>query len=278
MKGGKLAETRDETSLKEIIEIAKDSRKLSARNFWIGLEFDPTEKNFQWLSDQKEAKVTGKLWYNGHPSYDGSHVHLVAGDMLLNDVGEGEAYKPVCQRRKELGCAHGWKSPGSQSGFCYNFMEKECLDGCNWEEAGEVCADNDSYLAEGVDFDFMTNFAKLLKLDVNWRIGITYNHSADIFIRESDVAEVDLSNVLTKPESKTDEEELGWYPDIEFKYEYDYDEELHDLFEKTNHDAEDHNHGRSCLELAANEAWQVKEGKCHRRLSKDLNIQPLCQL
>ena len=124
-------------------------------------------------------------------------------------------------------------------------------------------------------------------MDVNWRIGITYNHSADIFIRESDGAEVDLSNVLTKTEPKkspeennTAEEDLGWYPDIEFKYEYDYHEELHDIFEKTHHDAEDHNHNHetSCLELAANEAWQVKEGKCHRRLSKDINIQPLCQL
>ena len=118
-------------------------------------------------------------------------------------------------------------------------MEKECPDGCDWEDAGEVCEDNDSYLAEGPDFEFLTKFANLLKLEVNWRIGITYNHSADIFIRESDVAEVDLSNVLTKPESKTDEEELGWYPDIEFKYEYDYHEELHNLFEGTHHDAEE---------------------------------------
>ena len=92
----------------------------------------------------------------GHPSYDGSHVHLMMGDMMLNDVGEGEVYKPVCQRKKEGDCAHGWKSPGSHSGFCYNFMEKECPDGRDWEDAGEVCEDNDSYLAEGPDFEFLT--------------------------------------------------------------------------------------------------------------------------
>ena len=164
-------------------------------------------------------------------------------------------------------------------------MEKECPDGCDWDDAGEVCEDNDSYLAEGPDFEFLTNFAKLLKLDVNWRIGITYNHSTDIFVRESDGKEVDLSNVYKKQESRQEsvenkvEEERPWfYADIDFKYEYDYHEELHDMSDHVHDNADDHHHEVSCLELSSINGWKVAEGRCHRRKSKDLNIQPLCQL
>ena len=110
VKGGKLAEPRDINSMKELIEIARDSKTLSARNFWIGLEFNTKERQFQWLSDDKEASLPDMLWNMGHPSYDGSHVHLMMGEMLLNDVGEGEVYKPVCQRKKEGDCAHGRKA------------------------------------------------------------------------------------------------------------------------------------------------------------------------
>eukprot|EP00092_Neocalanus_flemingeri_P013538 GFUD01014600.1.p1 GENE.GFUD01014600.1~~GFUD01014600.1.p1 ORF type:complete len:430 (+),score=111.55 GFUD01014600.1:13-1302(+) len=286
-KGGKLAEPREEKSMEELIEIAKDSKKLSTRNFWIGLEFQNKKRQFQWVSDQAAATIPDKLWHNGHPSYDGSHVHMMMGNMLLSDVGEEEVYKPVCQKTKNGNCAPGWTDPGSQSGFCYNFLDQECLDGCDWDDAGEVCEDNDSYLAEGPDFEFLTKFGKLLKHDVNWWIGITYNHSADIFVRESDGAEVDLSSVYTKEESRgkpiennTEAKDTNWYPDIEFKYEYDYPEELEYLFDPYENKASDEGleQETSCLELSAKAGWQIKEGNCFRKFTKDFIIQPLCQL
>ena len=41
-----MAEPREDPALKKVIEIAKDSRKVSARNFWTGLEVDTDGKQF----------------------------------------------------------------------------------------------------------------------------------------------------------------------------------------------------------------------------------------
>lgn len=285
LKGGKLAEPRDGKTFREIMEVANDSKKLSSLNFWIGLEFNPKEKQFQWLSDRVEARGLDGLWHNGNPSYDGSHVHLMNGQMMLKDVDEGEVYKPVCQRKKEHGCGNEWKSFGSDSLFCYSFMDQECEDGCNIDDAAEVCEHNDAYLAED-DLNFLTKFAKQLKLDVNWRIGVRYNHSADIFVRDSDGFEVDLSDVYTKEISNPkgnsvsyeydDDNDDSWrVPDIHELSEYDYPEDLYHLLE----DKDINDEGTtSCMEINSANGWIIKEGKCQRKQSKDLNVQPLCQM
>ena len=282
LKGGKLAEPRDEMTLREIMEVAKDSKKLSSRNFWIGLEFNPKEKQFQWLSDRAEATGLDNLWHNGNPSYDGSHVHLMMGQMLLKDVDEGEVYKPVCQRKKELGCGKEWRSFGSDSLFCYRFMDQECNDGCGRDAAAKICEDNDAHLAEE-DLKFLTKFAKQLKLNVNWRTGISYNHSADIFVKDSDETEADLSEVFTKERSKskgitnmyTYDDDESWLPDINYLSDYENHEDLYHLFDNTYMDLENIN---SCMEINSNDGWIIKEGNCHRKQSKDLNIQPFCQI
>ena len=284
LKGGLLAEPRAIGTFKEIIAIASDSKKLSHRNFWLGLEFDIRNQHFQWISDHQEANLPDNLWSKGHPNYDGSHVHLKKGDMLLADVSEGEAYKPVCQRKKGVdGCTQGWQNPGSNSLYCYNFMENECEGGCDWDDAGEVCEDNHSYLAEGPDFEFLTKFARIIakpELRVNWRLGITYNKTEDKFIQESDGAEVDLPSSYKKQTASTshDEGKPWFYPDIEFKYEYDYHEELHDMFDFPHVNTEDGRDEVTCMELTADAGWQLREGRCQKRKSKENNIQPLCQL
>jgi len=58
-----------------------------------------------------------------------------------------------------------------------------------------VCEKHKAFLAEGPDLDFLSTFAKPLKIDVNWMIGISYNKSAGIFIRASDDTEINLSGV-----------------------------------------------------------------------------------
>ena len=283
LKKGKLAEPRNEKVLKDIVEFGKDSKKLSARNFWIGLEFDTKRQQFQWLSDRSQATLDNKYWNKGNPSYEGAHVHLKQGNMLLNDVAEGQFYKPVCQRRNKDNCDGEWKSPGSQSAFCYNFMERECIEGCDFIEAQEVCEKYKAFLAEGPDFDFLSKFAKLLKTDVNWRIGISYNKSADIFVRASDETEIDLSDVYTKSEGKETADtgsgyhssDPGWYPDIDYVYEYEYPYDLLDVFEDKNSKKEET--ANFCMDLSSSNSWKIHEGECHRKQSKNLNIQPLCE-
>ena len=199
--------------------------------------------------------------------------------MLLADVSEGEIYKAVCQRRKKHhGCRGEWKSPpGSNSEFCYIFVEHECIEGCSFNEAIKVCRDKNASLAEGPDFEFLSNFAKILKFGVNWRLGITYNHSADIFVSQATGNEVDLSNVYQKDEEdyKADggNDDQAWYPNID--YEYEYPEDLLDVF---GYDYGIFEHSSiSCMELSLLKGWAIKDGKCEVKRNKELKIQPLCQ-
>ena len=118
----------------------------------------------------------------------------------------------------------------------------------------------------------------MLKQDVNWRLGINYNHSADIFVRVSNGDEVDLSNVYRKHEPNNENvektpytEEDGWYPDVESKYVYAYPEDLHELFNNIDEEIEDEEEkGTSCMELRYNDGWKVKEGNYRRKKKQRL--------
>ena len=197
--------------------------------------------------------------------------------MLLTDVGEGELYKPLCQQKKiDKVCSAGWQNPSEKSEYCYNFLESECAEGCDFDDAGEVCEDNGGLLAEGPDFEFLTNFAKLLKLKVNWRLGITYNQTTRKFIRESDGAEIVFSKNLINDDiqridTKSEVDDEFWNPD--FKYEYDYELTLLD----DRFDIDDPVEA-TCTELNSDFGWKIQKGKCKSRQSRELNVQPLCEL
>ena len=53
---------RDDMTLKKLIDIAKDSKTLSSKNFWLGLQFDRNAKQWSWISDGKQAHISSSFW------------------------------------------------------------------------------------------------------------------------------------------------------------------------------------------------------------------------
>eukprot|EP00092_Neocalanus_flemingeri_P092257 GFUD01117107.1.p1 GENE.GFUD01117107.1~~GFUD01117107.1.p1 ORF type:complete len:188 (-),score=32.47 GFUD01117107.1:17-517(-) len=140
--------------------------------------------------------------------------------MLLNDIGDLDLNKPVCQKSAEKDtrkCEKDWISKNDQ---CYKFMTNVCRDGCSWTEAIQICNENNGYLTEGPDFGFLCNIAKRLAMRNGWWIGLSDLKNEGVYVRKNDGKYVDLTDAFAsgEPNNKDDKEHcLGMNFNLDMK-------------------------------------------------------------
>ena len=215
--GGKLAEPRNATTLRKLIDYGSESERVKRKAFWIGLVDVVGKAEFEWVSDKSKAKIDAHFWEKDEPSYDGPFVHMVQKTMLLNDRLEAELNKPICQKslkENEEACEDGWFQ---QHGKCYKFMVDTCEKKCGWKEAVAICREIDGYLTEGPDFGFLRNIAKSMKTTNNWWVGFSDLKSEGNYVAESDGRYVNLTKYFADGEPSDRKEHC-----LEMNYNLDF--------------------------------------------------------